>query len=100
MADFHVVHASHERCPKASERFHVAAIDTADSALDSRNWSVIEVLHAMGRGDRFYVERPDSDEPLQVRCVICSGCLETHTLETVAGMATEPDLFNSAIRPS
>ena len=57
MADFHVVHASHERCPKASDRFHVAAIGTADSALDSRNWTVIEVLHAMGRGDRFYVER-------------------------------------------
>jgi hypothetical protein len=89
MAEYRIVRARRERCPKTARRFHITAVGTGDLQHSDRTWSTIDVLHAIEHGDRFYVESPVNRENTDVCCVLCPACLEAHSLVSALGRPLE-----------
>ena len=88
MADYLVVCANRERCPKSPTRFHVTEVGTGEPTLCTTVWTITQVRQAMALQNRFSFRSP-TRRLLELSCVLCPGCSEVYTLE-VEGLPPMP----------
>jgi hypothetical protein len=88
MADYLVVCARRERCPKAPDKFHVTKIGTGEPTYFTAQWTIAEVCQAMAQAHRFSYRAPDR-RLIELSCICCPGCGEVNTLE-VEGLPPLP----------
>ena len=77
-----VVSVHRDRCPNASDRFHIATICTGKSANACNTWTTKEILAGLERGLSFYVQSDKAGKRAEVYCVPCPGCNEAYALQS------------------
>ncbi len=80
MADYLVVCAKREPCPKSPQYFHVTKVGTGQPTLFTATWTIAQVYEAIFTDNRFSYRSPGG-RLVELFCTLCPGCSEVHTLD-------------------